>query len=437
MKALILENSRLYRQLLDNILGQQGFENDITDEISLAKDFLQQNHYDIICLNEGLRDGSGLELARFCAADPQLSRIPILLFSSDKNIRDKLEGLQVAEIIFKQNLQQISDQIILFLEKNLDPVFGEGKILFVEDSLSISQLIYSALTEAGFQVEHYSSAEQAWQSFKEEISYGSDKEAYDLILTDIHLEGDMSGTDLVRKVRQLQDARGHIPIIATTTETGDALRLKLYREGISDFLPKPVLIEELLLRVKNLVTNKRLLDKVHDQRRELYALATTDKLTGCHNRHSLTDFAKKFLSQAIRHQYPVSLMMLDLDHFKSINDTHGHAVGDIVLSEMGQLLNSSFRDGDMVARFGGEEFVVLMNHCNAENALAKAERLRRQIEDLRPNGLTVTSSIGVTSLEVGMQFNFEALFHAADLAVYRAKESGRNQVQFIAAGSED
>ena len=436
MKALILENSRLYRQLLDNILGQQGFDNDITDEISIAKDFLQQNHYDIICLNESLKDGSGLALAEHCHNDANCRDTPVLLFTSDKNIREKIGPLQFAEIIFKHNLQQISDQIILFLEKNLDPVFGEGKILFVEDSLSVSQLIYSALSEAGFQVEHYSSAEQAWQAFKDEVSYGSDREAFDLILTDIHLEGDMSGADLVHQVRQLQDARGHIPIIASTTQTNDDLRLKLYREGISDFLPKPVLIEELLLRVKNLITNKRLLDKVHDQRRELYAMATTDKLTGCHNRHSLTDFARKFISQAIRHQYPISLMMLDLDHFKNINDTYGHAVGDIVLSEMGQLLNSSFRDGDMVARFGGEEFVVLMNHCNAENALAKAEQLRQQIENLKPNELTVTSSIGVTSLEKGMQFNFEALFHTADLGVYKAKENGRNQVQFIAAGTE-
>ncbi len=435
MKALILENSRLYRQLLDNILGQQGFDNDITDEIRIAKDFLQHNHYDIICLNENLKDGSGMELAKFCSEQKNLNKIPILLFTSDKHIEQKIEGLQFAEIIFKHNLQQISDQIIHFLEYNLDPVFSEGKILFVEDSLSISQLIVSALSDAGYQVEHYSSAEDAWRSFKEEVSYGSDQEAFDLILTDINLEGDMSGAELVHRVRQLQDARGHIPIIAETSQTDDALRLKLYREGISDFIPKPVLIEELLLRVHNLITNKRLLDKVHDQRRELYAMATTDKLTGCHNRHSLTEFAHKFIAQAIRHRYPISLMMIDLDHFKKVNDTYGHAVGDIVLSEMGQLLTGSFREGDMVARFGGEEFVVLLNHCDGKFAHIKAEKLRVAVENLKPNDLNISSSIGLTSLEVGMQFNFEALFAAADLGVYKAKENGRNQVQFVEAGS--
>ncbi len=436
MKALILENSRLYRQLLDNILGQQGFENDITNEIRIAKDFLQQNRYDIICLSETLKDGSGLALAEFCRLDPRLCKIPVLLFTSDKQIERKTGELEFAEIIFKHNLQQISDQITHFLETRLDPVFSEGKILFVEDSLSVAQLINTALSEAGFQVEHYDSADQAWAAFNEEVSYGSDKEAFDLILTDIHLEGEMCGSDLVRKVRQLQDARGFIPIIASTTQTDDQLRIRLYREGINDFLPKPVLLEELLLRVTNLITNKRLLDKVHDQRRELYSLATTDKLTGCHNRHSLTEFARKFIAQATRHHYPVSLMMLDLDHFKQINDTHGHAVGDIVLSEMGKLLNSSFRDGDMVARFGGEEFVVLLNHCDAKQVHIKAEKLRQQIEALNPNQLAISSSIGVTTLEPGMTFDFEALFHAADLGVYQAKEQGRNQVRFIKAGSE-
>lgn len=434
MKALILENSRLYRQLLDNILGQQGFDNDIADDIVRAKDFLQHNQYDIICLNEVLKDGSGLQLATYCAQQPALKDIPILLFTSDKNIRQKIGDLQFADIIYKQNLQQISDQITHYLENNLDPVFAEGKILFVEDSLSVSQLILSALTDAGFQVDHFIAAEQAWQAFNEEVSYGSDKEAYDLVLTDINLEGDMSGTDLVHRIRGLQDARGHIPIIASTTQTDDKLRLKLYRAGINDFLPKPVLLEELFLRVRNLITNKRLLDKVHDQRRELYAMATTDKLTGCHNRHSLTEFAKKFISQAVRHQYPISLMMLDLDFFKKINDTYGHAVGDIVLEEMGKLLNCSFRDGDMVARFGGEEFVVLLNHCDTETVLDLAEKTRQQIEQLKPNQLTISSSIGVTTLAPGTTFDFEALFHAADLAVYKAKENGRNQVQFIAPG---
>lgn len=181
-------------------------------------------------------------------------------------------------------------------------------------------------------------------------------------------------------------------------KNNDQRRIALYRAGVNDFLPKPILHEELLVRIGNLITNKRLFDKVHDIRRELFALATTDKLTGCQNRHSLMDYSSKFVSQARRHEYPISMMVVDLDHFKAVNDNHGHAVGDLVLELTGELLNKSFREGDMVARYGGEEFVVLLNYCDGENAQLKAEKLRLEIEILKPNGLDITTSIGVTSI---------------------------------------
>jgi two-component system cell cycle response regulator len=146
------------------------------------------------------------------------------------------------------------------------------------------------------------------------------------------------------------------------------------------------------------------------------------------------EFSDKFISQALRHKYPVSMLVIDLDHFKVVNDTHGHAVGDIVLELTGKLLNNSFRDGDLVSRYGGEEFVVLMTHCNGDDARLKAEKLRLAIEDLKPNGLTITTSIGVTSMEVGADRNFEAMFHAGDEGVYKAKENGRNQVVYVGLG---
>ena len=99
---------------------------------------------------------------------------------------------------------------------------------------------------------------------------------------------------------------------------------------------------------------------------------------------------------------------------------------------MGALLIQSFREGDLVSRFGGEEFVALMTHCNAENARNKAEELRLAVENLKPNGLGITTSIGVTSLEIGVEGDFEAMFQAADKGVYAAKEGGRNRVVYIA-----
>jgi len=318
-----------------------------------------------------------------------------------------------------------------FIDLHLDPVFFEGRILFVEDDAAVASDILSQLQETGYQVSHFTTAEAASSEFDAVTAYGSHAEAYDLAITEIDLKGQMQGEDLVATIRSYEDGRGFIPIIAITERDDDQRRIALYHSGVSDFLPKPILREELLIRISNLITNKRLLDKVHDIRRELFALATIDNLTGCHNRHSLMEFSDKFISTARRHEYPVSLLVIDLDHFKAVNDNHGHAVGDIVLQKTGALLTESFREGDLVSRYGGEEFVVLMTHCNAENARLKAEKLRLEIANLKPEGLDITTSIGVTSLEVGATGDFEAMFHAGDEGVYAAKEGGRNRVVYV------
>ncbi|MCP4188718.1 MAG: diguanylate cyclase [Gammaproteobacteria bacterium] len=431
MRALVIENSRMYRQLLVRIFSQHGFETDICDSIEKARDFVDTEDYDIVCINHHLQDGSGLDFVEYCNAHERHKDAAILFLTSDRNTIQATLSVRVDEVIPKISLQQISDQISHFVEVRFDPLFSEGKVLFVEDSKAVSTVVNGMLSGKGYCVSHYLNAEDAWQEFKNEDSFGSNIDAYDLVLTDINLEGKMSGDELITNIRALQDARGYIPIVAITGDTSDKLRLSLYQRGINDFIQKPVMHDELVVRIGNLITNKRLLDKVHDIRRELYMAATTDKLTGCHNRRSLTEFSAKFIHQAQRHNYPVSLMVIDLDFFKSINDQHGHAAGDLVLEAIGQLLNKGFREGDLVARFGGEEFVILLNHCNAEDSLVQAEKLRVKVEALKPADLTVTCSIGVTTLEPGIEGNFESMFSAGDAGVYQAKEAGRNQVVFV------
>lgn len=433
MKALIIENSRLYRQLLDDILGRHGFSIDSTDQLSHALEYINETTYDIICLNENLKDGSGLDLVRACRSNPVNRNAPILFFTADAEFEAHHKDIPVDIIIHKKNIQQISDQIVRYLDRSLDPVLNEGRILLIEDSPSIARLILTTLQTSGYDVNFFDSADVGWQEFRNEVSYGSDLNAYDLIITDIIVEGDIDGLQFTRLVRQLDDARGFIPIMAITARNDAELRLSLFKAGINDFIQKPILPDELLARVNNLISNKRLLDKVHDQRRELFALATTDKLTGCHNRHSMMEFSHKLIANAIRHQFPVCMLVIDLDNFKSINDNHGHIAGDKVLQAIGQLLSGFFRDGDMVARFGGEEFVILLDHCDIRDAELKAEKLRQAIMQLKPEGLPVTASIGISTIPEDKTGNFDTLFQSADSGVYLAKELGRNQIRVVAS----
>ena len=387
--------------------------------------------YDIICVNQALKDGPGEEFVAYCNRHERYKNTPVLFLSENTKLLAEDLPVRVDGVIHEINEHQIEDQIVHFIDLHLDPVFFEGRILFVEDDDEVTTDILAQLKETGYQVSHFKTVEEACAEYDAVTIYGSHAEAYDLAITEINLEGKKKGDELVAQIRSYKDGRGFIPIIAITDEDDVQRRISLYHSGVNDFLRKPILHEELMVRIANLITNKRLLDKVHDIRHELFALATTDKLTGCHNRHSLMEFSDKFISQALRHKYPVSMLVIDLDHFKAVNDNHGHAVGDIVLELTGKLLNDSFRDGDLVSRYGGEEFVVLMTHCNGDDAQLKAEKLRLPLEDLKPNGLTITTSIGVTSLEVGADRDFEAMFRAGDEGVYKSKENGRNQVVYV------
>jgi len=174
-----------------------------------------------------------------------------------------------------------------------------------------------------------------------------------------------------------------------------------------------------------------LMDQVREQQKSLYKVAMRDQLTTCHNRHSLAEYAPKYINDAVRYNFSLSMMILDLDFFKNINDKHGHTTGDKVLNDIGEQLMATCRQGDFVARIGGEEFCILLPHCNAKNAMIKAEEIRSMIEKRKPAKLTVTASIGVASLTKKHFSDFDALYKDADQAVYFSKENGRNRCTFF------
>lgn len=241
----------------------------------------------------------------------------------------------------------------------------------------------------------------------------------DLILLDIEMP-DLGGHEVCKQLKSQLHTRD-IPVIFVTArddEGNEQLGLQL---GAVDYITKPVRPLTVLARVNTHITLKQ-------QRDMLQEMALKDQLTGLYNRYYLLEAAEQRMANAARHGTPISILMLDIDYFKNINDQHGHLVGDSVLARMANELLSACRKEDIVARYGGEEFAFLLGYCAIDVAEAKAEFIRQQVENLSfSSGIKVTVSIGVTHLRAEDK-TIEQLFDRADKALYQAKELGRNQV---------
>lgn len=240
----------------------------------------------------------------------------------------------------------------------------------------------------------------------------------DLILLDVQMP-DMDGYDVLRLLRENSDT-AQIPIIFVTGK--DSVEDEEYglELGAVDYITKPIRPSIVKARVKTHIMLK-------EQNNQLIAMATHDQLTGLYNRHYLADTLSKKLSQCKRHNEALSVIMADIDHFKNVNDTFGHLMGDIILKAVGNVIQDSARKEDISARFGGEEFVLVLDNCTAEDAMIKAEKIRKAIESLTTQGIEVTGSFGVAQLNENIQ-RYEDLLKNADTALYIAKEEGRNRV---------
>lgn len=240
----------------------------------------------------------------------------------------------------------------------------------------------------------------------------------DLILLDVQMP-DMNGYDVLKLLKE-ESTTAQIPIIFVTGK--DAVEDEEYglELGAVDYIAKPIRPSIVKARVKTHITLKQ----QHDQ---LIGMATHDQLTGLYNRHYLSDALSKKVAHVKRHGEALSVIIVDVDHFKNVNDTFGHLMGDLILKAMAKVMQEGARKEDIAARFGGEEFIVILDNCTASDALVKAENLRSQIEALQPEGITVTASFGVAQLQQDTQ-RYEDLLKNADTALYIAKEEGRNRV---------
>ena len=239
----------------------------------------------------------------------------------------------------------------------------------------------------------------------------------DLILLDIEMP-DMGGYEVCQNLKQNSNTKD-IPIIFVTARDADQDEEYGLNIGAVDYITKPIRPAIVQARVRTQITLKQ-------QRDMLQTLALHDQLTDLYNRHYLMEAAEQKIAESERYHFPLSLLMLDVDHFKQVNDQHGHATGDVVLKAIAKILLEQSRKDDIAARMGGEEFVLLMGQCDLPSAFQRAEQLRQTIEAAQPEGLNITVSIGAA--EFSEQQSFDGILSLADDRLYQAKAMGRNQV---------
>lgn len=390
---------------------------------------MQSEHFDLITTALMLPDMDGLDFSRQVRVDPIHHFTPVIVVSGDADERLLREGFAAGVTdYFDKSLgyQAFASFIGDFTRRHTGLV---GRILYVEDSPTEATQTIRLMERHGLQVLHTPSAEQALDMLLE-ASLGDviAESNVDIVVTDFYLKGRLTGGDLLHAIRaKLRLSQQEMPVLVITADDTDACRQpEVFHAGANDFVCKPIVEAVLMARIRSLLLIKQQFNALKSQTEEMRVLATTDSLTGVRNKRFLLDHGEQFLAD--RRRQPVSALLIDIDHFKNINDNYGHIVGDRILETLGRLLMDNLREDTLIVRFGGEEFAVLLPCCNLREAQSRAEALRAQIEALRPLGYPITVSVGLASTGTHPDFKLTQLLTQADLALYAAKAHGRNQV---------
>jgi two-component system cell cycle response regulator len=305
-------------------------------------------------------------------------------------------------------------------------------ILVVDDNPDNLEIISTRLKFRGYDVVLADRGDVAIEKVREREP--------DLILLDIMMP-DMDGYEVARRIRD-EDAIAYIPIIVVTARDSTEDKVTGLDAGADDYLTKPINFPELEARVRSMLRIKRLQDELEEKNRELEKLSISDGLTGLFNHRHMHELLQEEFERSRRTEEPVSVVMFDLDRFKSVNDTFGHQAGDRVLVELADILRETAREIDRLGRYGGEEFMVILPDSDPEAGLSFADRVRETVEnqtfDIRSDDpLRMTISAGVATFPHDDADGPRRLVHYADQALYSAKNSGRNRVVRFEPGLVD
>jgi two-component system, cell cycle response regulator len=436
-----LLEAKLSNEYYDVVTAKDGYE---------ALQQAEKHKPDLILLDVMMPGMDGFETCRKIKENPEIAHIPVVMVTALSEMTDRLNGLEAgaddfitkpindtalfARVKSLVRIKVLIDELRLrdqsgaqmgiindIVQGGLD-VSG-SLILIVDDDAVQSRRIADGLQDQ-HQVHAYTDYQEALANAKEH--------APDLILISTMLT-DIDGLRLATQFKAIESLR-NVPIITLVDEDDTQLMLKALELGVNDYLVCPVDNGEMNARIRTQLRRKKYQDSLKSNYKESVSLAITDALTGLYNRHYLDTHLKNLTQASLENGKPMSTIIMDMDHFKSVNDTYGHDVGDEVLKCLAQLIIDATRSSDLVARFGGEEFVVLMPETDFQSAYDVADRIRQTIEQLpmkvshEVGHLSKTVSIGVATLNHAGD-TAEAMLKRADNALYAAKHGGRNQVQ--------
>jgi len=402
-RVLVVEDSRA-------IVSVLGFRVDIAPSAREAITLLERHAPRYVCaiLDLGLPD---CEEGKIVPKVLAYGVPPLVLTGTlDEQVRREILRYPVVDYVLKNNVHDLDYVVGLIrrLSRNV-----QIKVLVVDDMRSSRMFVYRLLEAHRYRLLQASNGEEALRV----IAGNPDLR---LVITDFQMPV-MDGVELTMRIRQ-RYSRDRLAIIGVSAQGSSALSARFLKAGANDYLTKPFLVEEFYCRVnQNMDYQERL--------QEIAESANRDWLTGLHNRRYLFEVGKALHANALRGNLALTAVLVDIDHFKKVNDRYGHDAGDAALVHVSRLLESEVRETDLVVRYGGEEFCILLANCAYDDCLQVVERMRQRIAGgpfrYGSQEIPLTASFGV-SCTLGDRL--ESMLSVADQLLYRAKKEGRNRV---------
>jgi two-component system cell cycle response regulator len=409
------------------------------------------SHPDIVLLDVMMPGMDGFECCRRLRADPRTRHIPVVMVTALSNVQDRVRGLEAgaddfltkpvrdvalyARIRSLVRLKMLADEWRLRsatsgrfgMADDSATIQGEistkgARLLVVDELPGLTRMLTQSLKDEDATVEVTADVADALQRANQSV--------YDTIVINT-LMRKVDALRLCAELRSGEHTR-QMPLMAVIEDGDDARLARVLDIGVNDYLLTPVEPNELVARVRTQIRRRRYMEALRHNYERNMALALTDALTGLHNRRYMEAHMGNLAQRATHSDRTMALLMIDIDHFKRVNDNFGHPVGDQVLRAVAERLQHNVRPFDTVARWGGEEFMVVMPEADDKIGRVVAERLRAKVEhapnvvDHAVGSIDITISIGVAASKP-KGFDPAELIRDADAALYRAKQAGRNR----------